>query len=141
MVIVYEDQRSLRRAEKLQHHLSRRCNNELEITSSAWNFALLGSSGLRKRATSEALDGDMIVISARGGCELPEHLHAWLKRLISLKKGAHTALVVLLEPRGEDTSDTPTLTDSLRRMADASGLDFFCNRDKWQSQGLAPMFN
>ena len=129
--IAYENQRALARAEELQSQLSKRCRGVIEMESNAWNFALLAYPRLRKRAAQEAAESDMIIIAALRASDLPPHVHSWIKSLATQKQGGQAALVALLDPAEELSEEPWATTNSLRRTAETSGLDFFCNRDEW----------
>jgi hypothetical protein len=131
IVIAYEDQRALARADELRYQLVRRCQGEVQIKCSAWNFALLSNPRLRKWATTEAVEAEMIIIAANGASELPLPVHSWITRVVAEKSGGPAALVTLLEPAGDLPDEQPGLVEPLRRMAEANGLDFFCNLDAW----------
>ena len=91
---------------------------------SLWQFDLLEDPDWRALATAEALQADLLVISASGRSDLPGGLKTWLGTCLEQKKGTPTAVVALLG-LGEhsDPPDSPRI-QFLKSAAAAAGLEF-----------------
>ena len=136
MVIAYDDRPAFIQAGELRFQLARSCKNNIEIESIAWNFALLGrSKQLREQAAIEAADADMLVVAAGATSQPPEHVQTWVENWLAAKRGRHAALVALLHSVEEASDQPPAIENHLRRLAEMSEVEFFCNlgpRDVFQ---------
>jgi hypothetical protein len=102
------------------------------IDSGVWKFEMLHDPELWELAVVEAVEADMIIISA-GCAELPSRVRNWIESVLPMKVGGPAALVALLDLDHETYDEAPRLGACLRRLAEQSGLDFFCNADEQRS--------
>lgn len=103
-------------------------SDEWRIDSGVWKFEMLHDPELWEQAASEAVEADMIIISA-GGDELPVCVEQWIESVLPLKAGGPAALVALLDQSDEASGGPLRLEVYLRRLAEQFGLDFFCNTE------------
>lgn len=79
-----EDGLSLERAESLRERLATNCDGQVLIESDFCEYARLCHPRLRENATVQAVDSDMIIISARGTSAVPAFVQAWMNELGAL---------------------------------------------------------
>ena len=129
IVLVYDGFADLIRAYHVWAKLVARFRKEIQIVSSAWNFAMLRDPRLRQEAARRTADADMIVLCASGHAALPDHMRNWISAWLPWKKGRRDALVAVLDEQSRSSASAAQLLDHLRQTAHQSGMDFFCNTD------------
>ena len=132
VVLVYDGLADLIRAYEMWTKLAARFEREIQIAASAWNFSMLSDARLRRKAALRSADADMILLSASGRCDLPDHIRNWIRSWIPWKKGRKDALVAVLDAECPLSAKAAQLRDFLRRKAEQTGMDFFCNADHGQ---------
>ena len=128
MVIAYENVAAALRARRVSEWLSAHLESDIELDSTVWEFDALNSPHLREQAAAEALAADLIVISARGDAELPDHVKNWIGRWAPRKRGEAAALVALLQHHPDSSGP---LGAYLRQVAEQGRMDFFCKAGNW----------
>jgi hypothetical protein len=103
-----------------------------KMNTETWKFEVLLQPALRERAASRMREANMIVISADGGSELPEHIKIWMENTLSERQNREAAIVALLNWESVMSRELPRLGSYLQELAVKSGLDFFCNHDAWR---------
>ena len=129
IVLIYDGFADLIRAYHIWAKLVARFRKEIQIVSSAWNFAMLRDPRLREEAARRTADADMIVVSASGRAALPDHMRNWINSWLPWKKGRRDALVAVLDEQSHSSAAAAQLRDHFLQMAQQSGMDFFCNID------------
>jgi hypothetical protein len=127
IVVVYDGMADLIRVNEIWSRLVARFKDEIQIVSCAWNFASLRDPQLRERAAFHAGDADLIVLSASGRSKLPDYIRHWIRAWLPWKKGRRDALVATLDHESPACAAASPLRNYLRRTAEQSGMDFFCN--------------
>jgi hypothetical protein len=61
-------------------------------------FDLLQFDSLREKATWDAIESDLIVVSTRGSSDIPAPVDDWLRGCLALRGGTSTALIGLFGP-------------------------------------------
>lgn len=137
IVVVYDGFADLIRAYDTWATLTARFRKQIQIVTSAWNFAMLRDPSLRQKAALHTADADMIVLSASGRSDLPAHVRNWIRSWIPWKKGRSDALVAVLDEQSPLSATAAQLRNYLRRKAEQTGMDFFCNADHGQPRMAA----
>ncbi len=130
IVLVYDGFTDLIRAHELWSGLVARFKSEMQIAGRAWNFSLLRDPRTRLKAALHTADANLVVFSASGRTELPEHMRNWIGAWIPWKKGRHDALVAMLDRQSPPSPAAFRLCQYLRQTAQKTGMDFFCNADQ-----------
>src|SRR5258708_7870500 len=92
-----------------------------------WDLDLATHPDLRDRAAKDAIEADMIIISVSAGDGLSSSSKSWMQNWLPQKRGGMAALVALLSEPSANSSGPPRVAMSLRQMAKAGGMDFFCH--------------
>jgi hypothetical protein len=121
VLIAYDHLIARQRAMLTFSHLARDLGDEMEMRLRWWRFDMLESPGWRNSTMNDAVDADLLVISASRKETLPVSLQDWLREWVSRKRGDNAAVVALL---GQDNEDSPRL-QFVRRAATDAGLAFF----------------
>jgi hypothetical protein len=125
VVIVYEDFLTGTRAMAIYESLVRAFSNHYDFSNSAWKFEILRQVSLKKIAAFDAVEADLILISARADSELPREVKAWIHLWLAQTDQVNGALVLLLADADEiDGRISPAYT-YLQKVAHQSKLDFF----------------
>jgi hypothetical protein len=77
----------------------------------------------------------MIIISATGGADLPDHVQSCLETGLSQRPEREAAMVALLDREPTGGGELSRLGAGIRQLAAKFGLGFFCN----QAPGSPPM--
>jgi gentisate 1,2-dioxygenase len=131
--IACEDQAALLQAKKVQGIVETLCGQSIALSRVFWNFALLRHEELRKFAAMEAADSEMIVVSLGGGNDLPAHIKEWVESLPVRAHAGQAALVTLIGSGQDSARQHAPQIEYLRHIAEARGMDFFCNQDDWEN--------
>jgi hypothetical protein len=127
VVIVYDDFYSALRAQELAGRMAAELEPVFVMRTEVWNFSLVTHPDLCDRAAKDAIEADMIIISASEGDDLPCSVKGWMQSWLPQKRGGLAVLVALVgRPAGRAASGSPPAALSLRQMAKAGGMDFFC---------------
>jgi hypothetical protein len=130
IVVVYDGIEDLIRVDEIWSRVVARFQDKIQITSSAWNFTLLTDPQLRERAALRTAEADFVVFSASGKSEPPDHVRLWIETWLPWKKGRRDALVAMLDYDPARCTDALPLRNYLQRMAEKSGMKYFCNADQ-----------
>jgi hypothetical protein len=126
VVIVYDDFYSALRAQELAGRMATELEPVFVLRTEVWNFELATDPDLCDRAAKDAIEADMVIISASTGEDLPSSVKGWMQSWIPQKRGGLAALVALVNWPAGRGAETPPAAASLRQMAKAGGMDFFC---------------
>jgi hypothetical protein len=138
VVIIYDNFIRLRRAKALLYRVLSSFDDDIEVETRLWHFALLGHPPLLGQAGTEAAEGDMIIFALGGSVTLSPPVKNWIERWLPQKTGRQTAFVVLLE--GTQTGDDELSLNYLTQKAADSGMDLFLDRNFDQDRGdIVPM--
>lgn len=143
-ILVYEDVAAALRAQDLIHRLASELQPEFELSNEVWKFELLRHLQLKEEARAEAVEADLIIISAGKDTELPEMITSWIESWLADKVGRHTSLIALFNREEPSTAEADVKPQSareyLRRAAEIGGMDFFCNiaTPEWRQHTFPP---
>jgi len=130
-ILVYENLAAAVRAQSLIHRLATELRPEFELFNQVWKFELLRHPQLKQEVTAEAIEADVIIISASSGTELPPLINSWIESWLPEKIGQQASLIALFDQEVEAGNGAeegpPSACEYLRRIAEAGGMDFFCN--------------
>ena len=127
IVVVYDGFSDLIRAHEMWSEVAAQLKHEIQVVSSVWNFALLRDPWQRQKAARKTADANMLVLSAGGHSELPDHARHWFSSWMPWKNGRRDALVAVLDKQTPPSANANRLCDFLRQIAKQTGMDFFCN--------------
>jgi hypothetical protein len=105
-----------------------------KVDTEVWKFDVLRHPGLREHAAARIREADMIVISAAGSGELPDHVQSCLETGLSRRSEREAAMVALLDQESAHSGELPRLVSRLRQVAARFGLGFFCNHRRTASR-------
>jgi hypothetical protein len=134
ILTAYEDIAAGIRAREMSKQLAAELKPELQISHNVWRFELLGHPQLREYASADAVEADLVIISAHGDEELPGHVKAWIGSWLNQRRKGPCALVALLDQEEIVPGILPPLCVWLRRMAEKGHMDFFCKTGNWAEQ-------
>jgi hypothetical protein len=135
-ILVYEDLAAAVRAQGVIHRLATELRPEFELHSQVWKFDLLRHPQLKDEAKAEAIEADVIIISAHSDTELPPLITGWIESWLPDKIGRYSSLIALFnrdvesadpEVEGSPSARPQSASEYLRRTAEIGGMDFFCN--------------
>jgi hypothetical protein len=138
VVIVYEDFVTGTRAMTVYDSLARSLANHYEFTNSAWKFEILRQASLKKIAVFDAIEADLVLISAHAGSELPEEVRAWIHLWLAQEFQANCALGLLLAETDEMIGRLAPAHSYLQEVATQHKLDFFSQAVDVPGLPLAP---
>src|SRR5437773_11930871 len=78
IVVVYEDFVTATRAMAVYDSLVRSLGDHYEFSNSAWKFEILRQASLKQIAAYDALESDVILISAHAESDLPSEVKSWI---------------------------------------------------------------
>jgi hypothetical protein len=110
------------------------------VESSLWKFEILDSAQLRRIASDEGADADILMIATRAEFGLTDPVQAWLRTSFSSRRSPPLALVGLIHPDEPGAFVTLSVRDYLRQVAEQNGTELFVN--EWEERAprseLAP---
>lgn len=124
VLMVYEDLSTGHRAMRVLDSLHHLFGKEVCLQSNMWKFDILGCPSMGRMAAQDALEADVIIVSAHGADPLPEEVKTWFDQWLGARGRHGGALVALL---GDGHSDSPVLEETrvfLEQKARLSHLDF-----------------
>ena len=125
VLVAYDDVSAGQHAMRVIGNVDRQLDELEKRYPSLWRFDLLEDPDWRLLATAEALQADLLVISASGRSGLPVGVKTWFKTCLAQKKGTAAAVVALFGV-GErmDSPDSPRI-QFVKSAVEAAGLAFF----------------
>lgn len=126
VVIAYEDFSAGRRGMDTCHLLNSLLGNRTEVATTLWNFEVLAHPDLSRRATHEAAEADVIVISTSVDRELPLPTRLWIESWAASKQNESAALIALLANDVAHGGSAPFVHSYLEAVAGRTGMDFIC---------------
>lgn len=129
IVLLHEDLVSGIRGTSVLDHLA--CQLEMapeQLDTEIWKFAVLRDPDMQAQAAAELMQANMIIISATGRADLPDHVREMIEKALSLRQERDAAIVALLDWQQTAAHELPRLGLYLNNLAAKSGLDFFCNK-------------
>lgn len=124
VVIVYEDYDCGIRAQELYRRLSAQWEGSLDFHVAMWRFEPLGVPSLREEAAAEAIQADLVLVSATGKHPLPAEVKQWIE-IWRGAKGEFSALALLLDGRNHGATGAQEITEFLQAAAQDTGCSFF----------------
>lgn len=79
LLIVYENAPAARRALRVVGRIASTTGGNIKYHCTFWRFDLLADSEWQARATSDALQADLTILSGSEAAELPAHITSWLE--------------------------------------------------------------
>jgi hypothetical protein len=139
IVLLHDDPVSAVRGTSVLERLAGQMQEECDkLDTAMWKFEVLKHPEVREQATSRIREANMIMISTDGAGELPEYVKSWIEGVLSQRQDREAAIVALLnwEPRSDH--EVPRLAHYLRKLAETSGLAFFCNQGEQPPRSEPP---
>jgi hypothetical protein len=125
-VVIYDDVRAGQRAVSTLTALTSEFEGErVEMRPQLWRFDLLEDPDWFALALADAINTDMLVLSAGSASGLSATVESWLKLCLARKRGTSAAVIALLGPDSNlDQPDSPRL-QFVQSAVKTAGLDFF----------------
>lgn len=131
VILVYEDLPSAMRAQDVIFRLTAELKPKFELHNEAWKFELLRFPQLMEEARFDAIEADIIIISARNEFEFPAPVINWIESWLPDQVGRQCSLIALFNREvataEEVESGTQFASEYLQRIAEIAGMEFFCN--------------
>ncbi len=127
VVIVYEDFETGKHAKRTYDFLVENLGPGCKFGNQMWKFDVLSIPKLREMAAHDAIAADIILISCRGGDELPAHVKSWIDAWRGEPHCA-IALVALFDCSGYEARP---IRNYLAEVARQAGIQFFAQPDDW----------
>jgi hypothetical protein len=127
IVIAYEDFETGKHAKKTYDYLVEHLSTECEFTNQMWKFEVLSVAKLRHMAVKDAVDADIILVSAHGQNDLPEEVKAWIEGWLA---EPHQAIALVGLFNQDESLDNPA-RDYLERIARRGNMEFFSQPGFW----------
>lgn len=123
--ILYEDFATGLRAHLLLDRVRQCLGHGIQANEHLWRFDLLREPELLKEAVEEAVQADLVIVSAHGDGVLPEPLKDWAGEWL-LRAGQDVPGVVLaLDSRLQRPAAKPPFVDAFRRLLAERSTDMF----------------
>ena len=129
IVTFYEDFSDAARALRKFQGIVRAFSGGLPVTATSWSFDLLQRKELNSVILHDVTHADVVVVSTRGTCELPERVRAWIIMSMAGKRKRKPTVVALHEEDLEEDEVAAPLCASLKKIAYRSDATFQCSRD------------
>jgi hypothetical protein len=123
VVIMYEDFGTGMRAKKGLDYVADELGNDLEFRHSMWRLDILQDPKLNVLAAPALAEADLLIISLRGGGQLPAKIRALIAERLAQTVNHECALVALFESAA--TATRSSVYACLANLARQHGLDFF----------------
>lgn len=128
VVLLHDNPVSGRRGTSVLERLAEQWEQEFEgMGVAVWKFEALIEPEFRNLAIAQIKEANMIIVSADGHVDLPDHLQNWLAAALSRRQQCDAALVALLDFSPQAGDKLPCLGGHLRSMAAQLSMEFFCN--------------
>ena len=124
VVIAYEDFETGKQAKKTYDFLTENLGSDYQFNNQMWKFDVLGIATLREMAAKDAAMADIIIVSCRGGSELPDPVKRWIELWLAEKR-ATFALVAWLDRPQDHLFQSREVRDYLAGVAKRGGMEFF----------------
>ena len=125
VLILYEDWTTGLCAKKTFDSLANELGGKYEFNHCLWQFDLLGDKHCEKAVNREAVDADMVVVSAHGNSELPLWVKAWFEKWLLQKRKASGALIGLFDRDAESFDCREVIRSYLQDAAIRGKMSFF----------------
>jgi hypothetical protein len=113
------------RAKALMNSIQSRFGAEMQVQAEFWRFDWLRERSLCSTALGAARKSAMVIISVGGANHLPPVVQSCIAEWSQFKEAGAYALVLLRPKDHARSSKLRPLCESLQRVADAKGVDFF----------------
>ena len=133
--VLHEDTITGVRAAAVLGRLADFLEREPVMQNEIWKFDSLAHPALCEQALAQAIEADMIIVSAGGGGPLPLPVARFLSAALAHKQDRPSALVALLDLKA-GRQPFPLRAD-LQELAEKFCVDFFCNtgESRWRAPG------
>jgi len=125
VVAAYDDAPARDRAVNLFHRLKRQLGRDYELECSWWRLDHLREALLLQKASDEATQANMIILSLRETPELPQSSQAWIRSWVPRRGSQKAALVALVAGEKRQSKSEAPLLPSLESVAKDAQMDFF----------------
>lgn len=125
VIIAYEDFATGHRAMRACENLIGQLGREFQFQTSLWKFEILRLPKLEPMAGQDAVEADVVIISAHGRGELPAEVKKWMERWLSRTQEVAKALVALLDEEEEGAEEDCRVGSYLQEFARKAHFDFF----------------
>lgn len=125
LVIAYEDDATRNRAMLLYDRLAQQLLDDYDFQCAWWKFAHLREGSLMERATDDAIEANMIILSLDTAKGLTRWAREWIEAWVPNKIGTKSALVALQTLPAPPASQHPALTSQLHQYARQARMDLF----------------
>jgi hypothetical protein len=133
IVLLHEDLVSGRRGSSVVDRLAGQLEMDVgQLETEMWKFSVLRDRDLRAHAMTPLIQANMIIIAAAGGTDLPMHIREMIEAALRLRGDHDAAIVALFDWENATWDELPRAGRYLKRLAEKTGLDFFCNKGEWQ---------
>jgi len=124
IVIAYEDFESGKEAKTTCDFLTDNLGPEWQFGNQMWKFDVLNIPELRNMAAKDAAMADIIIVSSRGGNDLPDSVKAWMELWLGAQSNP-IALVALFSERSHQEDKIGTIRAYLADVAQRGQMEFF----------------
>jgi len=130
VAIAYEDFETGKYAKKTYDFLIANLDQDCQVNNQMWKFEVLGIPKLREMAAKDASNADIIIVSSRGGDDLPPAVKSWIELWLAQKTSA-MALVALFDCPLSLAFQTRPIRAYLADVARRGVMEFFAQPDDW----------
>jgi hypothetical protein len=122
LLVAFEDSVAGMRVKEFCRDLARNVGQQCQIVEHVWLFSTLRQRELQEIAAEEALQADLIVISALRAEEAPDGVQRWIELWLRQKGSRPEMLVALLDPPYDGA---PVATEEyLQQVAKRGSMEF-----------------
>ena len=135
VIVACEDTAIAPRVRSLLQRIGQDAGEQGRLVYNWWSFAVLASPSLRRLASREAEEADMVVICGGEARCLPEAVKEWLGLWLANQQHQPRprALVALPERGSNLDAASQNLLSELKEMAESAEVDFFANGGEGRS--------
>jgi len=120
----YEDSASRLRALELHKRLVASLSDSFDLRLVLWKFEPLGLETMLVKATRDAINADLILVSLSGTHPLPPEAATWIAQWNG-RMVKDSAIALLLDPKHERSVEARKLVNVLKGVAEQNGAAFF----------------
>jgi hypothetical protein len=134
-VILYEDLATGTRAKRTLDQLAPQFGAPSALDCQLWSFNVLADAQSWEEASAEAVQADLVILSAHASSAVPGPVRNWIYTWLSAHHSPPAALAVTFDDCVEcerTRRAASPVCAAFRQAASLSRLDFVCTRPAWQ---------
>ena len=130
MLAAYDEVAMGVRAKHVLDSITRTLEPECKIVVNLWKFSMLQQIELADSAVREAITANLIILALREHNGVPHETRAWIEIWLQRRAGAAGALILLIDPAQNSSTDVSPVHRHLFDVGERGKLDVFALREE-----------